>query len=99
AQETIPEELLKELRDRLFQVLTQDPPPVDESPDESLWRTMLSADVGESVENEFIPMLKEQMGFEPPEQRSQRPGRRAPDPDFKVLVIGAGLTGLLAAIK
>ncbi|HBM84606.1 MAG TPA: NAD(P)/FAD-dependent oxidoreductase [Halieaceae bacterium] len=95
----IPEGLLAELRERLFRVLIQDPPPADESPDESLWRKMLSTDVGEPVEDEFIPMLKEQMGFEPPEQRSERPGRRAPDPDFKVLVIGAGLTGLLAAIK
>lgn len=44
-------------------------------------------------------MLNEQMGFEAPELRSQRGGRQAPPEDFNVLVIGAGLTGLLAAIK
>jgi len=95
----IPEALTSELRERLFAVLTREPPTADVHPDEALMRKMLSTDVGESVDEEFIPMLKEQMGFEPPERRSTRSGRRAPSSDFKVLVIGAGLTGLLAAIK
>ncbi|MFO7551992.1 MAG: NAD(P)/FAD-dependent oxidoreductase [Haliea sp.] len=97
--QAIPEELTSELRERLFAVLTREPPVADVPPEEALLRKMLSTDVGEQVDEEFIPMLKEQMGFEPPERRSARPGRRAPSADFKVLVIGAGLTGLLAAIK
>ncbi len=95
----IPAELLQELQDKLFDVLTRDPAPKAVPPDEALFRRMLSVAVGEPVAEEFIPMLKEQMGFEPPEARSERPKRAAPRDDFKVLVIGAGLTGMLAAIK
>ncbi|MAT95249.1 MAG: FAD-dependent oxidoreductase [Halioglobus sp.] len=95
----VPEDLLAELRGRLFRVLTADPAPRDEPLDAALFQSMLSIDVGELVEEEFIPMLREQMGFEAPQRRSERPGRRRPPAEFKVLVIGAGLTGLLAAIK
>jgi 4-hydroxyacetophenone monooxygenase len=95
----IPHELSAQLRERLFKALTEATPDSDTSLSDELMRKMLSIDVGETVTGEFIPMLMEQMGFDAPEARSTRPGRRAPDPDFRVLVIGAGLTGLLAAIK
>jgi len=95
----MPDALAGELRERLFAVLTQDPPPADTTPDEALMRRMLSVAVGEAVGDEFVPMLNEQMGFEAPPPRSQSAGRPAPSADFRVLVIGAGLTGLLAAIK
>ncbi len=98
-QKEVPEALMTELRDKLFSLLTQDPPPRDVPPGDDLMRRMLSTAVGEPVGEEFIPMLKEQMGFEPPEMRSARPGRVPPREDFRVLVIGAGLTGLLAGIK
>ncbi|GAB5453360.1 MAG: NAD(P)/FAD-dependent oxidoreductase [Halioglobus sp.] len=94
-----PEAMVKELHDRLFQLLTQTPPPADESPDSELLQKMLSTAVAEPVSEEFVPMLLEQMGFNPPEMRAERAGREAPNDDFKVLVIGAGLTGLLAGIK
>ncbi|MBK8990419.1 MAG: NAD(P)-binding protein [Gammaproteobacteria bacterium] len=95
----IPAEMLTQLRERLFRVLTTARPGTDTSVSNALMRRMLSTDVGEPVADEFIPMLMEQMGFDLPEARSARPGRHQPDPDFRVLVIGAGLTGLLAAIK
>lgn len=98
-QKAAPEILVKELQDRLFSLLTRTPPPVATPLTDELMRKMLSTAVGEQVDQEFIPMLKEQMGFEPPEMRSQRPGRVPPPEDFNVLVIGAGLTGILAAIK
>ena len=94
-----PAELVQELHERLFALLTQDPAPPDIAPDAHLLQKMLSAAVAEPVGEEFVPMLLEQMGFNPPEIRSTRSGRQAPEGDFKVLVIGAGLTGLLAAIK
>lgn len=93
----VPSELVEELHQRLFALLTSDT--AKNEPSEPLMRKMLSVAVGEEVNPEFIPMLKEQMGFEAPEKISDRPGRCAPPEDFKVLVIGAGLTGLLAAIK
>ncbi|MCB1843740.1 MAG: NAD(P)/FAD-dependent oxidoreductase [Halioglobus sp.] len=95
----VPEALTRELHERLFSLLTRDPPPQDSAPPPELFRAMLSTDVGEPVNEEFIPMLREQMGFDAPERRSERPGRPSPPKDFRVLVIGAGLTGLLAAIK
>lgn len=95
----IPDALLEELRSKLFDVLTGTTCDAARKPDEPLFRKMLSTAVGETVTDEFVPMLKEQMGFEPPEQRSKRSNRVAPREDFKVLVIGAGLTGMLAAIK
>ena len=95
----IPEPMLTQLRERLFRALTTARPGTDTSVSNALMRRMLSVDVGEPVADEFIPMLMEQMGFDAPEARSARPGRHQPDPDFRVLVIGAGLTGLLAAIK
>ncbi|MCB1688838.1 MAG: NAD(P)/FAD-dependent oxidoreductase [Halioglobus sp.] len=98
-QKQVPADLVAELHERVFDLLTQSPPPADIAPDDALLQKMLSAAVAEPVGEEFIPMLREQMGFNPPEKRSAREGRDAPAADFKVLVIGAGLTGLLAAIK
>lgn len=95
----VPTDLRKELEDKLLKLLTQNPPVQDVAPDEALFRKMLSVAVGEPVAEEFIPMLKEQMGFEPPTERSKKPKRVPPRKDFKVMVIGAGLTGMLAAIK
>tara|TARA_R110002124_G_scaffold68091_9_gene184666 strand:- start:8878 stop:10848 length:1971 start_codon:yes stop_codon:yes gene_type:complete len=98
-QKQAPEAMVKELHERLFQLLTQMPPPPDKPPGKELLQKMLSTAVAEPVSEEFVPMLLEQMGFNPPEMRCERAGRAAPTDDFKVLVIGAGLTGLLAAIK
>lgn len=98
-QKQAPETMVKELHERLFDLLTQTPPPPDRTPDSAMLQKMLSTAVAEPVTEEFVPMLLEQMGFNPPEQRCERAGRAAPTKDFKVLVIGAGLTGLLAAIK
>lgn len=94
-----PPELLAELRERLFTVLTQSPPPAERPLSDALMRKMMSVNVGEIVTDEFIPLLVEQMGFEKTLPRKQQPGRVAPPADFNVVIIGAGLTGLLAGIK
>lgn len=60
---------------------------------------MMSVLAVEAVGDEFPPMLMEQMGFEEPVIRKEVPGRPAPREGFKVLVIGAGLGGMCAAIK
>ncbi len=98
-EKMVPESLAGQLRERLFHVLTAEPAATPVSLDDATLARLLSIEVGEPVGAEFVPMLKEQMGFDAPEQRSARPGRKAPAADFNVLVIGAGLTGLLAAIK
>ena len=95
----IPAEDSEHLREQLLKVLTQpglarsEPLPLD------LMQRMMSVGVGEQVEDEFIPLLLEQMGFEKPVPRKQLPERKQPPKNFKVLVIGAGLTGIVAGIK
>ncbi|HEY0487341.1 MAG TPA: NAD(P)-binding domain-containing protein [Mycobacteriales bacterium] len=68
-------------------------PPVD------LFVEMMSACVGEPVPAEYAPMMAEEMGF----RSRDTPWDTAPDPAelerFHVLVIGAGVSGLCAAIR
>lgn len=95
----VPTELRSELRDRLFQRLTQSPAVTEAAISTSLFMKMASIGVGEPVTEEFVPLLMEQMGFVKQLPRAQKAGRATPKKEFKVLVIGAGLTGLLAGIK
>lgn len=93
-----PPELEADLRAKLFDLLTQSPPPEDRPLPPDLMRRMMSVNVAEPVDAEFVPMLLDQMGFEIPAPRLDQPGRKRPA-GFKVLVIGAGMTGILAGIK
>jgi 4-hydroxyacetophenone monooxygenase len=95
----VPAELDAELRERLFHRLTETHAVPEASLPQALLQKMMSIGVGEPVSEEFIPLLIEQMGFEPRRLHRHNPERAAPPAGFKVLVIGAGLTGLLAGIK
>ncbi|GGF98632.1 putative monooxygenase y4iD [Rhodococcoides trifolii] len=54
---------------------------------------MISAAVGESVPPEFAAMIAEDMGFRVPEVRHAEPNA------LSAIVIGAGVSGMLASIK
>jgi len=95
----IPPALEEELRERLFKILTRQNAKVDQPLSPQLMRKMMSVGVGEPVAEEFVPLLLEQMGFEKPTPRVEIPERPLPPPGFKVLVIGAGLTGIAAGIN
>ena len=95
----VPDDLVRELREKLFALLTQDPPPVIAPLPANLMQRMMSVSVGETVADEFVPLMMEQAGFEPPPSRLAKAGRKSPPADFKVLVIGAGMAGLAAAVK
>ncbi|MDD3800382.1 MAG: NAD(P)/FAD-dependent oxidoreductase, partial [Novosphingobium sp.] len=69
------------------------------SPPRALMQKMMSIGVGEEVADEFVPMMIEQGGFERTPDRTKVPGRAPVPAGFKVLIIGGGLTGLLAAIE
>lgn len=56
---------------------------------------MMSTSVGEPVPPEYEPMMAREMGFVPAAPR--RPEVDHPDNDFSVIVIGAGISGLIAA--
>lgn len=96
---TTPPELEEELRERLFDLLTRNPP-IEERPlPLALMHKMMGVNVAEPVDEEYIPLLLDQIGFEVPAPRLSNPTRPKPPTGFKVLVIGAGLTGIVAAIK
>lgn len=97
--DAVPPALDEELRERLFRVLTVSRPFTDDSLAQSLMQKMMSIGTGEQVDAEFIPLLMEQMGFEHQSPRVEMEGRPLPPPGFRVIVIGAGLTGILAGIK
>jgi len=96
---TTPQELEDELRERLFDLLTRTPA-IEERPlPLDLMHKMMGVNVAEPVDAEYIPLLLDQIGFEVPAPRLADPTRVKPPAGFKVLVIGAGLTGIVAAIK
>lgn len=99
APSDLPDDLVGELREKLFALLTEDPPPEITRLPPDLMQRMMSVGVGETVANEFVPLMMEQAGFEAPPSRLSKVGRERPPADFKVLVIGAGMAGLAAAIK
>lgn len=98
-QKVVPDALANELRQAVHAVLTNRVSWADGPLPRHLMQRMMSVSVGEPVEDEFVPLLLEQMGFEKPTPRKEIVGRALPHPEFKILVIGAGLTGLVAGIK
>jgi 4-hydroxyacetophenone monooxygenase len=103
--ENIPEEMKAKVRDRMQSVLeevaagTRGEPPM---PSKQMLQKMMSVCVGQTVSDEYVPMMFEQMQFVD--------GRDNPKPvrlsdnanvasDFSVAVIGAGMSGICAAIK
>ncbi len=68
-------------------------------PDSALMQKIMSVCVGEDVDAECLDMVYDQCGFSPWIDRSARPSRKQPPRGFKVLVIGAGLTGMAASMK
>lgn len=95
----IPDALAEQLRTKLLHVLTTPGAAREDGPSEALMQKMMSTGVGEEVADEFLPLLYDQIGFKKPLPRKALPGRKMPPADFKVLIIGAGLTGLAASIK
>ena len=95
----IPQTCIDELRGKLLHVLTTPGAALECDPPIDLMKRMMSVGVGEPVDDEFIPMVIEQAGFKRNPARIENPKRTPPPPGFKVLVIGAGLTGLLASIE
>ncbi len=60
---------------------------------------MMSFMVGQEVPSEYVPMMMEEMALDGVDSRATAPPARALPPGFRVLVIGAGMSGLLTAIR
>ena len=95
----IPDSLAAELRERLFKLLSSGAPAEIPTLPRPLMQRMMSIGAGEPVEDEFIPLLLDQMAFEKPVPRRSWPGRVPPPADHHVVVIGAGLSGICAGVK
>lgn len=95
----IPADLADELRSRMRELLTTGKGLQSEAPSDALIQRIMTVTSGEPVDDEFIELVYDQCGFKPWIDRSQIADRPARPEGFKVLVIGAGLTGMAAAIK
>ena len=95
----IPDDLSAELRTKMHRLLTTGEGLHRDTPSDALMQQIMSATVGEKVEDEFVDVVFDQCGFRPWIDRSKVASRPTPPADFKVLVIGAGLTGMAAATK
>ncbi len=103
--ESVPDAERREIRQRLFAALKERLaaggalPPL---PSEDLLRQMTSVAVGEQVPAEYTAMLREEMALEGHDMRGVEWHRRPDDGAlrrFHVVVIGAGMSGLCAAIR
>lgn len=99
-QERMPDELRAAIRDRLAEVLADQPPP--RPPDDDLLVEMMSVAAGEPVASEYIPMMREDLLSDTLQSRSlqwRTPPSATQREACDVLVIGAGMSGLAAAIQ
>lgn len=96
---SIPDDLAADLRGKLHHLLVTGEGLATDAPDDALFQRIMSVMVGEPVEQEFIELAFDQCGFRPWIDRSALPGRASRPANFKVLVIGAGMTGMAAATK
>ncbi|MFV9432047.1 flavin-containing monooxygenase [Rhodococcus aetherivorans] len=92
-----PDDVIADIRERAHEVLTPDAQDRLGVPDPELFLRMAAVATSERVDEEFVPILREQAGF----VLSERcvPVTRKPSPEFSVIVIGAGIVGINAAIK
>jgi hypothetical protein len=87
-------EVLKAYRERGCTL----PPP----PSERQIHAMMSFLVGEQIPQEYVPMMMEELALDGIDSRAfhwDKPVTTEQKQKFKVLVIGAGMSGLLAAIR
>ncbi|MGW0175036.1 flavin-containing monooxygenase [Rhodococcus sp. NPDC003322] len=92
-----PEDVVADIRARAHKLLTADMADRLGVPDPELFVRMATVGTSERVDEEFVQILREQSGFVLGERRV--PVTVAPPADFSVIVIGAGIVGINAAIK
>jgi cation diffusion facilitator CzcD-associated flavoprotein CzcO len=97
ARRTADAEIVAEIRERLAQRMLADPRPVLACPDPALFAEMAELCIGFPIAGATLDMAMEQAGFVT-DQRSQTPAK-VPPADFRVLIVGAGMIGINAAIK
>ncbi len=91
------EAAVAEIRAALLAAIEAEPEPLLRTPDSALFAEMVQLCLGFTPAKESLELARQQAGFVL-DTRQHLP-RRAPSPDFKVLVLGAGMVGVNAAIK
>ncbi|BAD58217.1 flavin-containing monooxygenase [Nocardia farcinica] len=94
---TYPEDVAADIRARARELLSPDSVAALGVPDDELFRRMATICTAQRVDAEFVPILLEQAGFT--KDRRHVPVTKTPPADFEVVVIGAGIVGINAAIK
>ncbi|MET2829285.1 flavin-containing monooxygenase [Mesorhizobium shangrilense] len=103
--ENIPSYLREKIITRLADLLSDinaGKRPRTATPTAELLEKMMSTFVGQPIPSEYIPLTTQQFSFPLiPEARGKHSGiaSRATKSDFKVVIIGAGMSGICAAIK
>jgi 4-hydroxyacetophenone monooxygenase len=104
-QEFMPEELRAAIRARMSEVLSEIEARGQSAfalPDDALLSEMMSFATGEAVADDYIAMMREDLTCDSLASRSPS-WRKPPDPshlrDSEVVIIGAGMSGLYAALQ
>lgn len=100
--DNIPPELIDELHDRMVGLLCAGEPISPKALSREMVTAMMTICVGEPVPEEYMPMLLGELGIEPSdaaqEFKSVAAGPGFPE-GFRVAIIGAGLSGICAAVQ
>lgn len=101
-QEAIPAPLRRTIIDRLAAILARGEDLQAAPLSRELLRRMIDVAAGEKVAEEFVPLLLEESGLEPAEDRGLV-WRKQPDKEtlaaFHVIIVGAGLSGICMGIR
>jgi 4-hydroxyacetophenone monooxygenase len=100
------DEAQREIREAMIAALADEiPTPVIDDPGVEVFAEMMNVCLGETVPSEYVPMVRQDMGFEDGDARWQIPNsnealnRLTGGVDTPVLVIGAGICGLTLSVK